>query len=56
MRRFRRDLDKKTNHTGPAGTPHPFGNREFRRSKEGKKQIAEQLKALREMALAKEGN
>lgn len=49
MRRFRRDLDKKLNHTGPAGEPHPFGNREYRRSKEGKAQMKLMLQKLRTM-------
>lgn len=50
MRRFRRDLDKKLNHTGPAGRPDPMGNREFRRSKQGKQQMAKMLENLRQLS------
>jgi hypothetical protein len=51
-RRFRRDLAKALN-KGPSGTPHPWGNREYRRSKQGKAEILLRLQketmALREM-------
>lgn len=47
-RRFKRDLHKTR---GPSGTPHPWGPRSYRRSKEGKQEIADQifkLETLRE--------
>lgn len=49
VRRFRRDLDKKLNHTGPSGEPSPFGNREYRRSKQGKMEIKLFLDKLRQL-------
>jgi hypothetical protein len=49
VRRFRRDLDKKLHHTGPAGESNPFGNREQRRSKDGKAQMVKMLQQLRQM-------
>ena len=55
VRRFRRDLDKKLNHTGPSGESSPFGNRGHRRSKEGKAQMKEMLKNLRQLAHLKTG-
>ena len=54
-RRFRRDLDKKLNHTGPTGEPHPFGSREYRRSKEGKAAMKLQIEELRKLSQAKAG-
>jgi hypothetical protein len=52
LRRFRRDVDKKLHHSGPTGEPHPFGSREYRRSKEGKRAILEYVKQIRELSLA----
>lgn len=52
MRRFRRDLDKNLNHKGlTQATPHPFGNRAFRRSKEGKLHVALMLEKLKVLTL-----
>jgi hypothetical protein len=52
-RRFHRDLAKALKGVGPSGSPHPWGNREYRRSKQGKAEIFKRLQAetmaLREM-------
>lgn len=42
---------------GPSGSPHPFGNREYRRSKTGKQEIElmfQKFVAQRELGLAKQ--
>jgi hypothetical protein len=55
VRRFRRDLDKKLNHTGPSGEPNPNGNRAYRRSKEGNRQLREMLEEIRQLMKIKTG-
>jgi hypothetical protein len=52
-RRFRRDLAKALVGVQKSGTPNPWGNREYRRSKKGRAEILLRLQketlALREM-------
>lgn len=53
----RRRLSKAEKPKGPSGQPHPFGNREYRRSKQGKQEIElmfQKFMAQRELGLAKE--
>ena len=53
----RRRLDKADKPKGPSGQPHPFGSRQYRRSKEGKAEIEvmfQKWAAGRELGLNKE--
>lgn len=48
LRRFRKALKS----SGPSGAADPFGNRAYRRSKEGKARIALMMDDLRQKMLA----